>query len=68
MTPSDAKTRVDRVFDSWRARPCFICGSLMRCKHREYDVELALVDAELRRALRRERKPAEMAPAVRRQA
>lgn len=56
MSPASIKTRDDRVFDSWNARECFICRQLGRCLHREYKVELAIVDAELARALRTQRK------------
>jgi len=36
----------------WSVRPCFACGQLGACGHREPDVELALYEAEQRRHAR----------------
>ena len=45
----DALLRPRTVLDSWRDRRCFVCGLRGRCEHREYDVDLALVEADERK-------------------
>ena len=37
----------ERVHQLWHCRPCFLCGELGHCKHREFDVDLALIEVEL---------------------
>lgn len=64
MIPTDIKTRQDRILDAWNARPCYICHERGICEHREYDVELALVDAELARASRPAKREPAQAPAA----
>ncbi len=43
------KTPDERILDSWKVRPCFICHLFGQCKHREYDVELALAEVQIAR-------------------
>jgi hypothetical protein len=44
----------ERVRDVYELRRCFVCGGIgALCGHREYDVEVALIEAEQRRSIRR---------------
>lgn len=62
MITGKLRTRLDRVIDSWKARPCYICGVLGGCPHRELEVDLAIVDAEIARALLPAKKEIARAP------
>ena len=44
-TPNKPRT----VSDVWRERRCWICGVRGRCQHREYDVDLAIIEADARK-------------------
>lgn len=37
------------VHRAYEVRPCFICGKLGPCPHREFEVEAALIAAEYSR-------------------
>jgi hypothetical protein len=46
-SPNPNKPRT--VSDVWRERRCWICGVRGRCGHREYDVDLAILEADERK-------------------
>jgi hypothetical protein len=43
------KSVVDLVMAAYESRPCWLCGHIGCCPHREFDVELAFVVAEQNR-------------------
>jgi hypothetical protein len=39
----------ERIAFAWAHRPCFVCGNSIACRHREYEVEVAMIEAQDRR-------------------
>lgn len=35
--------------EAWATRPCFVCNLPIPCRHREREVELAIIEADSRR-------------------
>lgn len=48
MTATPDHTIFDRVWLSYQTRACFVCGDFGGCRHREYEVEKARIEADLR--------------------
>ncbi len=50
----------ERVFLSYSIRQCFVCEMAGLCAHREYGAEVAIIEAELNRPIKKEPAPVQV--------